>query len=178
MPPCALVAADATPLSDADRSEFVAEKTAPRSFLGIGIIAVLPLVGSIGLYPREDGISAVSAWNIKLGGYEIWAEMPELRADDFPIPNMLRPLWGTVWSVLASPVLLAALAFQMLRTAVFGASDWRARRAYLHIMRRVCPKEFDTSVAAWRDHPVLGREAMRLYEERRVSERMAALVAA
>lgn len=177
MTPRASAAADATPLSDADRHEFIAERAAPLPFLHIGIVATLPLLGSIGFYLREDMPHAKRdrEWNVRLLNYEIWAEMPEESGGYLLASQSVRRIGPVVWRALCVPVLLVALALQMLRTLMLGSSDWRFRRACLHFARRACPEDFDARVRAWRDHPVIGREAMRLFEERRVAERMAAL---
>lgn len=121
-----------------------------RSLLAHGIIARLPVLGSIMLdrrgawapEPPAVGVCTLGVWSLELSAY-----MPD-REDRIQIAEGLKPYVDLPWRAVGIPLLLAALALKVAFYAVFGPDSCRVRRLWLRLMWRFRPQEMARRVLA------------------------------
>lgn len=200
----ASVAADATPLSAAERQAYIDTRAPHWRPLEIGTPLFLPLLGGAHIEWRHDLKRAFRSWDdvfhfraLREGELEFWsgrlslvANMPE---GWFDAPERARGCLAMVWWGLGFPVLISLLIAKALLRAVWDTLEWRLKRIALHLAWTLRPAAMDAKVVGWRAEEAASaarhaelvaaleaREAARRAGEnaeieRRVAERMAAL---
>lgn len=120
---------------------------APRWwFWSDGIVARLPGVGSVWVFPAEEpasGVRTAHAGRVIATTGQLGWEFAMPTKDDgvaISIPHQLRPALHYPWCAVGIPALLIALVPSVVCRALLGHRCWRLRRPWLRLMWRLRPQ--------------------------------------